>query len=103
MNWEKKITQKQFWIVIVVMIIWFVFSFTTFIYFKKECEMAKENPLKYAAKRYDLDSCLCLTASGDNLFFNKTRVLITGKRINFYHEDISKLNGGLLNGSAGNN
>lgn len=80
MNLNNKITQRQWRIAMFMIIVWLLFSLFMFFYFKKVCEIAEENPLEYAARKYDIDSCSCFTASGDNLFFNKTAAWRIGRR-----------------------
>lgn len=69
-----------------MIIVWLLFSLFIFFYFKTQCSMAKQNPLNYAAEKYDIDSCSCFTTSGDILFFNKTAAWRTKRS---FHLDIN--------------
>lgn len=73
---KKQIINKA---IIILLIIWLLFSVFTFFYFKNKCEIAKENPLKYGARKYDITQCSCFTTSGENLFFNQTKVWKIGR------------------------
>lgn len=75
---EEKI---KFWIIVIGLTAWLLFSVFTFVYFKTECKVVEENPLKYSAEKYDIDLCTCFTTGGTTLFFNKTKVWYVQKGI----------------------
>jgi len=76
MNLNNKITQRQFYLVIFMLIVWLSFSVGVFIYFKKECKMADENPLTYIREKYDLDYCYCQRNDGDSFYFDESVIRI---------------------------
>lgn len=79
----------QWKIILFIIIILFFFFLGNIIYFKTKCDMAKENPLKYAAKEYDIESCTCFTNKGEGIIFNQTSAKIYN--LNAYQDlDINK-------------
>jgi len=83
MKLDKTITKRQYWFVIIMIFIWLSFSIGSFIYFKKQCEMARENPLTYVANKYDIEYCSCNTQDGNYFHFNKSNAWIERRQVVF--------------------
>jgi len=78
-KFNENITQGQWLITIISILIWLVFSVGAFIYFKQQCSVAQQTPLKYVAEKYDLESCVCNRIDNDFFYFNRERAWIERK------------------------